>query len=223
MSKPVVEKAEGASLLGWLGFRNSRGGDETIAPSGPSAAAGGRSVLDHAKQQLLDEIAAFVLAHELEVTPANLALACEAFSGANPGLARQIVTRTQSGDAITQEWLDEATATARGRGLAGRVAFRCQDAKRFVPASSGYSFSSCIGSTHALGGLASTLATLRQWTRPGGWIVVGEGFWMREPDPEYLAMLGADRDEFGGPAWIEEKARTAGLDPMEQWVSTAAE
>ena len=113
MSKPVVEKAEGASLLGWLGFRNSRGGDETIAPSGPSAAAGGRSVLDHAKQQLLDEIAAFVLAHELEVTPANLALACEAFSGANPGLARQIVTRTQSGDAITQEWLDEATATAK--------------------------------------------------------------------------------------------------------------
>ena len=42
------------------------------------------------------------------MTPANLALACEAFSGANPGLARQIVTRTQSGDAITQEWLDEA-------------------------------------------------------------------------------------------------------------------
>ncbi|HEX7752098.1 MAG TPA: GGDEF domain-containing protein [Novosphingobium sp.] len=113
MSKPIVEKAEGASLLGWLGFRNSRGGDETIAPSRPSAAAGVRSVLDHAKQQLLDEIAAFVLAHELEVTPANLALACEAFSGANPGLARQIVTRTQSGDAITQEWLDEATATAK--------------------------------------------------------------------------------------------------------------
>ncbi len=113
MSKPVVDKAEGASLLGWLGFRNSRGSDETIVPTASDGAAGGRRLFDQGKQQLLEDIAAFVLDHALDVTPANLALACEAFSGANPGLARQIVTRTQSGDAITQAWLDEATATTK--------------------------------------------------------------------------------------------------------------
>ena len=32
------------------------------------------------------------------------------FSGANPGLARQISSRTQAGDAIDQQWLDEASA-----------------------------------------------------------------------------------------------------------------
>ncbi|HEX9708626.1 MAG TPA: methyltransferase type 11, partial [Candidatus Thermoplasmatota archaeon] len=55
---------------------------------------------------------------------------------------------------------------------------------------------------------------------PGGWVVVGEGFWMREPDPEYLAALGATRDELGEGGWVEEAARGIGLEVVEAWTST---
>ena len=100
-----MSKSEKESLLGWLGRRSGRGDGETLARP-----AGG--LVKGAKRQLLDEVADFIVDHELEVTPANLALALEAFSGSNPGLSRQIVARVQAGDSITQQWLDEATASA---------------------------------------------------------------------------------------------------------------
>ncbi|WP_328276135.1 GGDEF domain-containing protein [Sphingobium sp.] len=55
-------------------------------------------------------MASFLLAYELDVTPNNLIAAHGAFSGANPGLARQIAQRIAAGLGITQQWLDEATA-----------------------------------------------------------------------------------------------------------------
>lgn len=54
----------------------------------------------------------------------------------------------------------------------------------------------CIGSTHALGSFAATIDALRVLVRPGGWVVLGEGFWQREPGAEYLAALGAARDDY---------------------------
>ena len=50
----------------------------------------------------------------------------------------------------------------------------------------------CIGSIHALGGGLAQLAML---ARPGGWVLLGDGFWRREPEPAYLAAIGASRDE----------------------------
>lgn len=54
----------------------------------------------------------------------------------------------------------------------------------------------CIGSTHALGSFAATIDELRGLVRVGGSVVLGEGYWQREPDPEYLAALGATRDDY---------------------------
>lgn len=54
----------------------------------------------------------------------------------------------------------------------------------------------CIGSTHALGSFRVTIAALRDLVRAGGSIVLGEGYWQREPDPAYLAALGATRDDY---------------------------
>jgi diguanylate cyclase len=50
--------------------------------------------------------------HDLEISPDNLLAAHGAFSGSNPGLARQITAKLQAGDKIAQEWLDEVTANA---------------------------------------------------------------------------------------------------------------
>lgn len=59
----------------------------------------------------------------------------------------------------------------------------------------GYDLTACLGSIHALGGLHPGLARLAAMTRPGGWVLLADGFWQREPEPGYLASLGATRDE----------------------------
>jgi diguanylate cyclase len=99
----AIETSNG-SLLGWLGRRNAR-------PSGEAAPAGKTELIKHGRRQLLDAIGDFLLDNDLAVTPENLLAAHGAFAGSNPGLARQIVGKLQGGEKISQEWLDEVTAT----------------------------------------------------------------------------------------------------------------
>lgn len=49
----------------------------------------------------------FLVDNDLDISPANLLLAHGAFSGTNPHLARQISTRSQSPEGISQQWLDQ--------------------------------------------------------------------------------------------------------------------
>ncbi len=65
------------------------------------------SLVKQGRHQLLDDISALLLDNDLEITPANLAIMHAACSGANPRLARQMTARAVSGEAITQQWLDE--------------------------------------------------------------------------------------------------------------------
>jgi trans-aconitate methyltransferase len=60
-----------------------------------------------------------------------------------------------------------------------------------------FSMAACIGASWIFGGHPGTLQALMQWTRPGGLILVGEPFWITEPEPEYLAASEFTRDEFG--------------------------
>lgn len=62
------------------------------------------------RQNLLDQIGHFLLENQLEVTAANLTVAHGVFAGLNPGLKRRIQRRLERGEAITQGWLDKATA-----------------------------------------------------------------------------------------------------------------
>ncbi len=47
----------------------------------------------------------------------------------------------------------------------------------------------CVGSTQAFDGFESALWILRERVRPGGLLLIGEGFWRREPPQEYLEFL----------------------------------
>ena len=103
------ESASG-SLLGWLGLRGSRS-QAPAAEAAPAAqpAKAAPNLLRQARSQLLESVSMFLLDHDLAVTADNLLAAHSAFSGANPRLARQIATRINLGQPITQEWLDEVT------------------------------------------------------------------------------------------------------------------
>jgi len=64
------------------------------------------------RRELLDEIGAFLLANDLAVNPAILAIAWKAFSGTLPNLRRRIDDRVLAGESISQPWLDEVAACA---------------------------------------------------------------------------------------------------------------
>ncbi|MFA7603752.1 MAG: GGDEF domain-containing protein [Novosphingobium sp.] len=89
------------SLLGWLG---RRGGAAAATPATKA------DLFRQARRELLDAICDFLIDNDLAVTDDNLLAARGAFSGSNPGLARQIAAQVQAGRKITQDWLDEATA-----------------------------------------------------------------------------------------------------------------
>ena len=55
----------------------------------------------------------------------------------------------------------------------------------------------CLGASWIYNGHRGTLAALKAMTKPSGLIAVGEPFWLKEPDPEYIENAGHGRDTFG--------------------------
>lgn len=98
-----------------------------------------------------------------------------------------------------------------------------QEATRFLDANPTCNFDMalCMGATHAFGDYRHTLVRLKACIRPGGWILVGEGYWKQKPSPEYMMALGGDESEL---MTHEQNIRTAeelGLVPL--WASVASE
>jgi diguanylate cyclase len=90
------------SILGWLGRRSG--------PVDATAAAAKDHAFRENRRQVLEAICDFLIHNDLAVSPENLLAAHSAFAGGDPGLARQVVARQETGQAISQEWLDEVTA-----------------------------------------------------------------------------------------------------------------
>ncbi|MES2492763.1 MAG: GGDEF domain-containing protein [Pseudomonadota bacterium] len=61
-----------------------------------------------ARAALLDLIGDFLLRHDLDINPANYAVAHAVFAGGNLALAGKISAREIAGEPITQQWLDTA-------------------------------------------------------------------------------------------------------------------
>jgi hypothetical protein len=73
------------------------------------------------------------------------------------------------------------------------------------------------------GGYRDLLGRLAAAVRPGGLVLVGEGFWQREPDPAWLAAFGAAREDYTDHAGNVAAAVGAGLVPLYAQVSSDAD
>ncbi|MFL5993098.1 MAG: SAM-dependent methyltransferase [Streptomyces sp.] len=76
-----------------------------------------------------------------------------------------------------------------------------------------------FGATHAFGGLLPTLAAARKHLAPGGRVLIGEGFWDREPSQEAVEMLG----EFTDLATTLDRVTADGWTAVHGHVSTRQE
>lgn len=79
----------------------------------------------------------------------------------------------------------------------------------------------CVGSSHALGTYAEALDALIGRTRPGGTIVLGEGYWKQPPDPEYLKALGGAESDLLTHAGNVRAAIDRACTPL--WCSTVSD
>ena len=100
---PGIEESA-ASILQRIGLFRARASD------GASAATPAR-VDPKARRRLLNNINTFLIEHDLEVNPVTLAAAHEACSGLNPAFTRRIKQQDETGQPVTQSWLEEVSAT----------------------------------------------------------------------------------------------------------------
>ncbi|NJQ05052.1 SAM-dependent methyltransferase [Streptomyces lonarensis] len=81
----------------------------------------------------------------------------------------------------------------------------------------------CVGATHAFGGLLPTLEAAHSHLADGGTVVVGEGFWERQPDAAALTALGCGPDAYDDLPGTVRRVTDAGWVPVYGHVSTAEE
>ncbi|MEV4614635.1 class I SAM-dependent methyltransferase [Kitasatospora sp. NPDC049258] len=120
---------------------------------------------------------------------------------------------------LDAEGLTRAREGAERLGLARRIGLHHQDAREFE-AKEPFDAVLCIGSTHAFGGLAQTLAAVRPLLAPDGVAVVGEGYWQREPDRVSLEIFG---DGFSDLSGTVARVTADGWTPVYGHASSEAE
>src|SRR4051812_10754192 len=98
---------------------------------------------------------------------------------------------------------------ARRRAPSG-VTFAVADLTAF---STGAPFDLAAALGASVDGYRATLARLAGHVRPGGLVLLGEGYWRQEPSEAYLEALGADREEMPDYAGLFAAAAEHGLEP----------
>ena len=82
----------------------------------------------------------------------------------------------------------------------------------------------CIAASHALGGFPDALGALSRLVRPGGELLLGEGYWRQQPSTDYLdALGGASADELPDYSGLMQAADEAGLTPLYSSVASEAD
>lgn len=148
--------------------------------------------------------------------------------GEGAWLVRALSTRPGTrgvGVDVSRTALARARESADAAGVGERLALHERDAAEFAPPEGPGAFGlvSVVGATHAFGGLLPALAAARAHLAPRGCVLVGEGFWEREPSPGALDGLGASREEFADLATTVDHVAAEGWTPVYGHVSTAAE
>jgi len=127
----------------------------------------------------------------------------------------------------------DATAIAAARhkaaqqNLSDRCRFDVVDIQSAARLDDGFDLALCIGSTHAFamgsGAFEAALRGLRALVRPGGCLLIGEGYWKQTPADAYLALLGDTPGVYRSHAENVSFAEAQGLIPLYALVSNQDE
>lgn len=91
---------------------------------------------------------------------------------------------------VSESCINDARSVAISRSIDSRLELRCEPFHEESIADSTFDFAACIGSTHAMEDLENTLRVFTRLVKPGGLVLVGDGYWKKVPDAAYLEFLG---------------------------------
>jgi SAM-dependent methyltransferase len=114
--------------------------------------------------------------------------------------------------------LDEGRRARGDRAPGSTIELVAGDALAWSGQPESFDLTATVGAS--VGGYAATLQRLRDVTRPGGLVLLGEGYWRRPPSPEYLDALSATADELTDYAGTIEAGSACGLTPL--YVATSS-
>lgn len=106
--------------------------------------------------------------------------------------------------------------------------FRKGDLTKTPLKANSYDLAICLGASHAFGvgeeAFPNCLQRLIKTVKPGGLLLIGEGYWKQKPDPEYLKLIGDPvgiyRDHEGNIAFGERLGLVplyAATSGVEEW------
>jgi SAM-dependent methyltransferase len=117
-------------------------------------------------------------------------------------------------------FIAEARKRLEVRAPEAEVIFREMDGAEFEPKEPhSFAVASCLGASWIYGGHAGTLDALTRMVAPGGWVVTGEPYWLKEPCEEYLKVLGFPKEAYGTHLGNVEAGEQRGLDLVHTLVS----
>lgn len=98
-----------------------------------------------------------------------------------------------------------------------------QDATTHDLAPGSYAAAVWLGGPFLGGSYRTTVGTLASWVRPGGYLLLGNGFWSAAPAPEFLAATGIAEDELGDHIGNIEVGEQLGLRSLYTCIATRDE
>ncbi len=100
----------------------------------------------------------------------------------------------------------------------GKLNFLLGDVQESKTNKTNYDLALCIGSTHAFGvgdsAYPNALKHMKDFVKPNGLILVGEGYWKRKPDQEYLDFIGEPAGVYNSHEQNIQQAESLGLVPL---------
>jgi SAM-dependent methyltransferase len=123
---------------------------------------------------------------------------------------------------LSPYFLAEARMEAARRLQGARLELREEDAARTRLDEPG-SFDLAIAAGGIWDRYDTALHALPRLVPPGGHVLLGEGYWRREPSAAYLEALGAVRDELPDREGLVAAAREEGLELVEALESSEAD
>jgi SAM-dependent methyltransferase len=116
---------------------------------------------------------------------------------------------------LSEVFLAGARDRAAELGVRDRVGFEQGDAGAYRAEPAAFDVVSCIGATWIGGGLTGTIELMLPALAPGGVLLIGEPYWVREPSAEACAAMDVRRDDFGTLGQTLDRFEAAGTEVLE--------
>jgi SAM-dependent methyltransferase len=110
--------------------------------------------------------------------------------------------------------LDAARERAEWTGALHKLHLDDTDIRNFRADPETFHLSIMLGAGGIDGGITGICRQLKVWTKGGGHILIGEGYWQRKPHPDYLRFLGGAEDQYVDHRGNVQAGIDAGLIPV---------